>query len=91
VNIVWSWNAWEDYVAWQSADPEITKKINALIKEIARDHFSGLGKPEPLKGDLQGFWSRRITAEHRLIYRVAGTGPEKHIDIAQCRFHYRKT
>jgi len=91
VNIVWAWSAWEDYTAWQSADPEITKKVNALIKEIARDHFGGLGKPEPLKGDFQGFWSRRITGEHRLIYRVIGKDREKRIEIAQCRFHYRKS
>ncbi len=90
MNVLWSRNAWEEYVAWQTVDPEITKKINALIKEVARDYFGGLGKPEPLKGDLQGFWSRRITGEHRLVYGVIGKDREKRIEIAQCQFHYRK-
>jgi toxin YoeB len=90
VNLVWAQNAWDDYVTWQSMDPENVKKINALIKDIRRDHFVGLGKPEPLRGNFQGFWSRRISGEHRLIYRVVGKDAEKRIEIAQCRYHYRK-
>jgi toxin YoeB len=89
VNIVWSSDAWDDYVAMQSLDPDAATKVNVLIKEIRRDNFAGLGKPEPLKGDFQGFWSRRITSEHRLVYRIVGKVRGKRIEIAQCRFHYR--
>jgi len=90
VKLVWAWDAWNDYIAWQSADPEIANKVNALIKDIRRDHFSGLGKPEPLRGDFQGFWSRRITGEHRLVYRVTGKASDEQLEIAQCGYHYRK-
>jgi toxin YoeB len=90
VKLVWSDDAWDNYVAWQSAHPEMAEKINALIKDIRRHHFSGLGKPEPLRGDFHGFWSRRISGEHRLVYRVAGKDAEKRIEIAQCRYHYEK-
>jgi len=76
--------AWDAYVYWQSQDKSITRKINALIKECQRHPFEGTGKPEPLKGDLSGYWSRRITREHRLVYSVHGNV----LKIAQCRFHY---
>jgi toxin YoeB len=76
--------AWEAYVYWQSHGKAITRKINTLIKECQRHPFEGTGKPEPLKGDLSGFWSRRINREHRLVYRVKGNI----LQIAQCRFHY---
>ena len=62
--------------------------INALIKDIKRDPFKGLGKPEPLKHALQGWWSRRITGEHRLVYRVKGKGSDLQVEVAQCRYHY---
>jgi toxin YoeB len=75
---------WEDYLYWQTTDKNILEKINNLIKDCTRDPFKGLGKPEPLKGDLQGYWSRRITSEHRLVY-AASNGQ---ILIIQCRFHY---
>ncbi|MDG2450480.1 MAG: Txe/YoeB family addiction module toxin [Saprospiraceae bacterium] len=76
--------SWEDYLYWQKNDRSILKRINALVKDISRSPFKGLGKPEPLKHKYQGFWSRRITKEHRLIYRVEkGT-----IEIAKCIFHY---
>jgi toxin YoeB len=88
VQLLWTPRGWDDYVYLQSAEPEVVKKVNDLIKEIRRDHFKGLGKPEALKGDFQGWWSRRITGEHRLIYRVTGKDPNKHLEIAQCRFHY---
>ncbi|MCF8302479.1 MAG: Txe/YoeB family addiction module toxin [Bacteroidales bacterium] len=76
--------SWEDYLYWQKADKKILKRINKLLAEISRHPYSGLGKPEPLKYKYKGFWSRRITGEHRLIYKYrAGE-----ILIAKCRFHY---
>ena len=76
--------SWEDYLYWQKTDRKIVKKINNLLKEITRHPYSGLGKPEPLKYKYKGFWSRRITSEHRLIYKYR----ENEIQIAKCRFHY---
>jgi toxin YoeB len=90
VNFFWTPDGWREYVAWQSTDLDMVKKINALIKNISRDHFTGLGKPEPLRGDFQGWWARRITDEHRLIYRIVGKGMDKQLEIAQCRYHYKK-
>jgi toxin YoeB len=81
-------HGWEDYVFWQQNDPETLEKINDLIKEIRRDPFKGKGKPEPLRGNLKGYWSRRITGEHRLVYRVEGKGEEQTLRIVQVRFHY---
>lgn len=76
--------SWEDYVYWQNTDKKILRKINELLKDISRHPYSGLGKPEPLKFKYKGFWSRRITDEHRLIYQVNNDG----LFIAKCRFHY---
>ena len=76
--------AWEDYIYWQKTDKKILKKINQLIKEIKRDPFDGIGKPEPLKFDLAGFWSRRIDREHRIVYQAN----DKEILIYSCRYHY---
>ena len=76
--------SWEDYLYWQQTDKKKLKKINELLKDIARNHYEGLGKPEPLKHKYSGFWSRRIDNEHRLIYRIV----EDEIQIAKCRFHY---
>ena len=75
---------WEDYLHWQQTDQAMLRKVNALIEAIRREPFSGLGKPEPLRHDLRGYWSRRITDEHRLVYFVAGDT----VDILQCRYHY---
>lgn len=75
---------WEDYLYWQVTDKKTLKKINALIKEIQRSPFQGNGKPEPLKHDLAGWWSRRIDLEHRLVYRVENES----LFILQCRYHY---
>ena len=75
---------WEDYIHWQNSDKKIVKKINALIKEIQRTPFEGTGKPEPLKHQLSGWWSRRIDLEHRLVYKVEA----ETIHILQCRYHY---
>lgn len=88
MNILWTPSAWEDYLHWQKQDQKILDAINVLIKDIRRDPFKGLGKPEPLKYALQGFWSRRISHEDRLVYRVVGTGDAQQIQIVQCRYHY---
>ena len=88
MKLVWSENAWDDYLHWQKSDQKILEWVNNLIKDIRRDPFKGLGKPEPLKHALQGWWSRRITQEDRLVYRVSGTEPNKYLEIIQCRYHY---
>ncbi len=84
MNIQFSSRAWEDYVYWQQFDKKVLKKVNELLKDISRSPYEGIGKPEPLKHALSGFWSRRITDEHRLVYRVEG----KTIQVAQARYHY---
>lgn len=76
--------SWEDYLFWQKTDKKILKRINELLKDISRNPFSGLGKPEPLKHKYQGCWSRRINSEHRLIYQVVN----EEIRVLKCRFHY---
>lgn len=82
--IAWTKEGWEDYLYWQTHNKQLIKRINALIKETLRTPFEGLGKPEPLKHELSGAWSRRIDQEHRLIYKV----DNETIIIIQCRFHY---
>ena len=77
-------NGWDDYLYWQQNDKKVLKKINNLIKEIMRNPFEGTGKPEPLKFDLSGFWSRRIDQEHRIVYRVE----KNDLHILTCRYHY---
>lgn len=84
MRLIFSEKAWDDYLYWQQNDKQIVRKINQLIKDIKRDSFEGIGKPEPLKHELNGFWSRRITDEHRLVYQVDGGG----LSIVSCRFHY---
>ncbi|MGH6957891.1 MAG: Txe/YoeB family addiction module toxin [Caulobacteraceae bacterium] len=86
--LIWSDRAWNDYLYWQDHDMKLVRKINTLLADIGRSPFRGLGLPEPLRESWAGFWSRRITDEHRLIYRIAGAGAERRIEIAQCRFHY---
>ena len=76
--------SWEDYLYWQTTDKKMLKRINELLKDISRNHFNGIGKPEPLKHKYHGYWSRRIDEKHRLIYSVR----EDEILIAKCRFHY---
>ena len=77
-------DAWEDYLYWQTQDKKILKRINQLLQDIERNGYNGIGKPEPLRGDLSGFWSRRIDDEHRIVYRVN----EDRVEIIQCRGHY---
>ena len=84
MRLVFADQAWEDYIYWQQEDPQKVEKINALIKDLRRDPFMGLGKPEPLKGALAGYWSRRINDEHRSVYKVSGGD----LLIAQLRYHY---
>lgn len=85
MNKIFSDQAWEDYQYWVNNDRKILRKINELLRDIERNSHSGIGKPEPLKHDLEGFWSRRITEEHRLIYSIE----DESIYIAKCRKHYK--
>jgi len=84
VDLVFAPQAWEDYLHWQDTDPQIVLRINLLIKEITRSPHSGIGKPEPLKHALAGYWSRRLNSEHRIVYKRSGN----QILIAQLRYHY---
>ncbi|UQV54364.1 Txe/YoeB family addiction module toxin [Corynebacterium pseudodiphtheriticum] len=84
MKLVWTESAWEDYTWWQTEDRKVLKRINRLIKEIQRNGNSGIGKPEPLKHGFQGYWSRRITDEHRIVYKIFGN----ELRIASCRYHY---
>ena len=84
MNKVWFEEAWEDYLYWQLQDKKMLKRINTLLKDIERNNFEGLGKPEPLKGELSGFWSRRIDDTHRLVYRIRGGV----LEVLSCKGHY---
>jgi toxin YoeB len=84
MNLIWSTNAWDDYLYWQQTDKKTVKKINDLIKEVKRNPFTGIGYPEPLKHHLSGYWSRRINLEDRLVYKIE----LNNIYILQCRKHY---
>ena len=88
MRLVFADQAWEDYLHWQSSDTNVLERVNGLIRECMRSPFKGTGRPEPLRGELKGWWSRRITLEDRLVYRVTGTGAAQQLEIAQCRFHY---
>lgn len=88
MKLLWAEQAWSDYLYFQETDEKIRDRINALITEAKRTPFQGLGKPEPLKGDLKGWWSRRITGDHRLVFRVAGKDADQRLEIAACRYHY---
>ena len=88
MKLVWTELAWDDYLYWQENDRDIVERINTLIEDTRRSPFKGIGKPEPLKGEFNGWWSRRITGEHRLVYRVAGKADTQQLEIAQCRYHY---
>ena len=84
MKLLFTERAWEDYLHWQAQDGKILERLNILIREASRTPFQGIGKPEPLRGDLSGWWSRRITQEHRLVYRAQ----DGVLQIAQCRYHY---
>ena len=84
MELVWLPLGWEDYLYWQQTDKKTLKRINILIKDIIRDSFEGIGKPEPLRANYSGWWSRRITGEHRLVYKVE----ENRLIIMKCRYYY---
>ncbi len=84
MRLIFAEQAWEDYLYWQRTDKKLLERINTLIKDISRSPFAGIGKPEPLKNALAGYWSRRINDEHRIVYKVADGA----ILIAQLRYHY---
>jgi len=84
LRLIFAYHAWQDYLYWQKTDKKILKRINTLIKEIKRSPFEGMGKPEPLKHALSGYWSRRINDEHRIVYKVISDD----IYLAQMRYHY---
>lgn len=89
MNFEFTANGWEDFEYWIDNDPDTSEKIRVLLKDISRNPFQGLGKPEPLKFDLKGYWSRRISGEHRLVYKIEGSkGKDQKCIILQCRFHY---
>jgi toxin YoeB len=88
VRLIFSQKAWTDYLFLLETDPAALTRINSLIKETLRTPFIGIGKPEPLRGNYKGYWSRRITLEHRFVYRVSGQGELQSLEIASCRFHY---
>ena len=86
--IEFSPRAWYEYTGWQFEDKKTLKRINTLIKDIERNGNTGIGKPEPLRGDLSGYWSRRIDDANRLVYKLTGTGDEQKLIIVQCETHY---
>ena len=88
MKVVFSDEGWEEYLHWSSSNPKLLARLNSLIEQCRREPFKGAGKPEPLKGELRGWWSRRLTQEDRLVYRVSGTHPHQALEIIQCRSHY---
>ena len=88
MKLVFDPEAWREYESWQAEDMKIVARINTLIRECLRHPFTGTGKPEPLKRDLAGWWSRRISQEHRLVYRVRGTGETQLLEVLSCRYHW---
>ena len=89
MKLVFSKDAWADYLYWQEHDRQGLIRLNEIIRDVLRSPLQGIGKPEPLVGNFKGWWSRRITREHRLIYRVRGKDEDQSIEIAACRLHYR--
>lgn len=88
MNLLFAQVAWEQYQWWLDEQADDLPRLNRLLRECMRQPFTGIGKPEPLKGEMKGWWSRRITDEHRLVYRVRGSGGEQTLEVAQCRYHY---
>ncbi len=89
MKVLFTRTGWEHYQHWAQFDSTMLLRVNTLIEQIRRQPFTGIGKPEPLRDDLAGWWSRRITSEHRLVYRVAGKGDGQYVEISACRLHYR--
>ena len=88
MKVIFSSQSWDEYVAWQAENPKLAARLNRLIYNTTRDPFRGIGKPEPLRENWKGWWSRRIDDEHRLLYRVTGAGDDQRLEIAQCRYQY---
>ena len=88
MKIVFDPDAWDDYITLLRDDPKLLKRLNRFIEECRRHPFTGTGKPEPLRGNMKGWWSRRLDQEHRLIYRVSGKNEAQMLEIIQCRYHY---
>lgn len=88
MSVLFTPNGWDDYSHWLQTDQDIFAKVNTLINDARRSPFRGLGKPEPLRRDRSGWWSLLIHGEHRLVYRVTGSGDDQHIEVAQYREHY---
>lgn len=88
MNVRFTEVAWGEYLHWVRNEIAMLEKVSALIEDARRSPFAGLGKPEPLRGNLSGWWSRRVTGQHRLIYRIAGSRPDQYIEVAGCRYHY---
>jgi toxin YoeB len=88
MRVTFSARAFGQYVEWQQSDPKLAARLNELLADTMRHPFTGIGKPEPLRNEYSGWWSRRITQEHRLVYRVTGAGETQTLEIAACRFHY---
>ena len=88
MRIIFSTKSWSEYLEFQTDDGRKLQRLNQLILECTRHPFAGTGKPEPLKGNFKGWWSRRIDREHRLVYKISGTGEAQALEIAQCRYHY---
>lgn len=88
MKVLFTQEAWTDYVSWQETSHETALRIGRLIEDIRRAPFRGLGKPEPLRGNLAGWWSRRIASDHRLVYRITGAGDTQRVDIIACRYRY---
>lgn len=84
MKLIWEEDAWADYLWWQAQDRKTLRRINALIQDVMRNGNEGIGKPEPLKHGFRGYWSRRITSEHRLVYKIV----DDELRIAVCRYHY---
>ena len=88
MKLLWTDKGWQDYRYWLETDLKMLRRINEVIEDARRHPFQGIGKPEPLRNEMARWWSRRITQEHRLVYRVSGKGEDQAIEIASCRFHY---
>jgi toxin YoeB len=87
MTVFWTRAAWKDYLRWRELDPKIMQLVDELVIDAAKDSYRRLGNPQPLKEALEGWWSRRIRGEHRLVYRVVNNGEQARVEIVQCRYH----